>query len=249
MTKVIRLSDGKIFSNPRGAAMAIDMPVAKRIEYACKGYIPDVEGEQYEWYYDDEEDRGRPEYKEGFWDRKGKWVARNYVLKWRAKFVQNWLGTISDPHRWRRSSEVAQGMCDVSSMVDEKYKWEPSAHSVSKHLHAYADFYEGAFGMQERDVNVPFYRGRMFKFISEDVLPDFDAILQELVDDKTWGRGKPVIRINDGKWFRSMAEAERETGVPYVQIFHVCEGDIPFVDEPLTHERIAFRYATEIDSE
>ena len=59
MTRVRRLSDGKIFSSPQGVAMNAEQPIAKAVYYCCRGYLLSVEGEKYEWVYDDIEDRGR----------------------------------------------------------------------------------------------------------------------------------------------------------------------------------------------
>jgi hypothetical protein len=47
MTKVIRLSDGKVFSSPQGVAMEAKKPIAKQVSYCCKGFILAVDGISY----------------------------------------------------------------------------------------------------------------------------------------------------------------------------------------------------------
>lgn len=246
MTKVLRLSDGKVFSSPRGVAMEADKPIAREVFYCCKGYLEAVEGETYEWFYDDDEDRGQQGYDESYWDRRGKWINRAWVLKWRATFIQEWLDRKYLPGAWLRTSQIAAGICEVGKKMKVDYVWEPTPQSLSKHLHTYFQFYAKALGMEERELSVPGYSGRIFKFIVPDDV-DFDAVLEDLADSKRWGRGKPIIRISDDKWFRSMTEAERVTGIQYYHIFHCCEGDIKHCTVPLTGEKMEFKYATEID--
>jgi len=248
MTRVLRVSDGKIFSSPRGVALAVGKPIARDVYFCCKRYIPEVDGETYEWVYDDSEDRGRKDFAESYWERRGKWVIRTYVLEWRAKFIQAWLDRIDDPHRWRRSAELAAEVCDAAKQLDETYKWEPNATSISKHLHAYEKFYAEAFGMQEKYITVPNYRGKIYKFVPKKAIVDFAKILHNLGENKNYGAGKPIIRLNDNAWFRSMTQAEELTQVPYYQLFHCCEGDIDYCEVPLTGEKMEFRYATEIDN-
>ena len=221
-------------------------PIAQAVRYCCKGYIPTVDGESYEWYFDDSEDRGKVEYEESYWDRRGKWITRGWVLKWRAQFIKLWLDSTDDPHRWRKAREVADGISTAAGESKEQYQWTPTPQSISKHLRAYAEFYLEVFGMHMHMLNTPMYKGRMFKFIESDANPEYGLILEELANDQTWGRGKPVIRMNDQAWFRSMSEAERLTQVPYYQIYHCCERDILFCEVPLTGEKMRFRYATEV---
>ncbi|KON34687.1 hypothetical protein AC477_00130 [miscellaneous Crenarchaeota group-1 archaeon SG8-32-1] len=248
MTKVIRNSDGKIFSSPKGVALNVGKPIAKAVGYCCKGYIPTVEGESYEWFYDDDTDRGRPEYVDSYWDRRGKWITRGWVLKWRAQFIRLWLADIRDPLRWRKAGEVAEGICRAAESSGEVYKWEPTTQSISRHLHTYQAFYGLVFGMKTTFMDTPIYKGRMFKFVLEEADKEYETVLEELANDCNWGRGKPVIRTNDNTWFRSMSEAERLTKIPYYQIYHCCEGDIDDCEVPLTGERLIFKYATEADS-
>lgn len=250
MTKVRRLSDGRIFSSPRGVAMEAGKPIAKAVYYCCRGYILAVEGEKYEWVYDEGEDRGKRDHSErSYWERREKWIRRTWVTKWRAKFIEAWLKSVGNSDRWYTAGEIAQGIGAVAESVDEQYKWTPTAPNLSRHLHTYQELYDLAFGMQERMADNPVYKGRMFKFTATEINAEYDVLLQGLADSEEWFKGKPVIRINDGKRFRSMAEAERVTGVPYYRIHHCCEGDIPYYEVPLTGEKLEFRYATEVDGE
>ena len=247
MTKVLRVRDGKIFSSPRGVAMEADKPIEREVYYCCRGYLEAVNGEEYVWVPEDTEDRGRLEYDESYWARRGKWMNRTWVLKWRAMFIQEWLTQKYLPGAWLRPGQIASGICEVGKQMNADYSWEPTSQSLSKHLHAYAEFYVLVLGMEERNLSVPGYKGRIFKFIppTEDI--DVDAVLEELANGGDWGRGKPVIRLSDNKRFRSMSEAERVTGIPYYQILHCCEGDIEHCIVPLTSEKMEFKYATEID--
>lgn len=228
--------------------MEAGKPISRAVYYCCRGYLLSVEGERYEWFYDDEEDRGRPDRLEiPFWERREKWVRRAWVTKWRANFLREWLDIANIPGRWWKTNEIAEGICHVAELSDEKYAWKPTPQNVSRHLHTYLQFYEKAFGMREKEFSAPWYKGRIFKFVSEEADPEYDAILKELANSHNWGRGKPVIRTTDGQWFRSMAEAEQITKIPYYRIYHCCEGDIDSYVVPLTGERMAFRYATEAD--
>lgn len=248
MTKVRRLRDGKVFSSARGVAMEAGKPISRAVYYCCRGYLPSVDGEIYEWVYDDTDDRGRHDYaKKSYWKRKEKWSRRIWVTKWRASFVKAWLATIDTPQKWWTTNDIAEGICLTADTVDEQYKWKPTPQNISRHLHTYLQFYRKAFGMHERDLSVPGYSGRVFKFVHADSDPEFGTILKELADSEDWGRGKPVIRMSDLMRFRSMAEAERMTGVPYYRIYHCCEGDIPYYEVPLTGEKMEFKYATEFD--
>jgi hypothetical protein len=246
MTRVRRLSDGKVFSSPKGVALAYDKPISKAVYYCCRGYILAVEGERFEWAYDDDEDRGYVEYEESYWNRKGKWTTRGWILKWRAQFIKLWLDRIADPHRWRKSSEVAEGISEAATASEEQYKWRPNSSAISKHFRTYESFYAEIFGMHMHEMNTPMYKGRMFKFIKADANVEYDAVLEELANDRNWGRGKPVIRTNDNQWFRSIAETERLTEIPYYRILHCCEGDLDVCEVPLTGERMTFKYATEV---
>lgn len=247
MTRVRRLRDGRIFSGPRGVALDSGTAIAKAVYYCCRGYLPSVEGERYEWVYDETDDRGYPERSDSYWNRKGKWITRAWVIEWRAKFIRAWLESISDSRKWWRASEVASGICRAAEKMDEPFKWFPTPQNVSRHLHTYRRLYKELFGMREGYLSTPVYKGRIFKFELDKVEENVVDILQKLAADRNWGRGKPVIRTDDGAWFRSMAEAERLTQVPYYQIFHCCEGDIVSCEIPLTGERMKFRYATEVD--
>ncbi|HDZ13560.1 MAG TPA: hypothetical protein ENH60_01505 [Pricia sp.] len=249
MTKVLRLSDGKIFSSPRGVAMEADKPIEREVYYCCRGYLEAVNGEKYEWILDDEKDRGRREYDESYWDRRGKWMNRAWVLKWRAMFILEWLDRKYTSGAWLRTGQIANGICEVGKQMSVDYAWKPTAQSLSKHVHTYSAFYTITIGMEERNLSVPGYKGRIFKFTppTEDI--DVDAVLEELADSWDWGRGKPVIRLSDNKRFRSMSEAERVTGIPYYQILHNCESDIAHCIVPLTNEKMEFKYATEVSTE
>ena len=247
MTKVLRLSDGKVFSSTRGAAMEADKPIERAIYYCCRGYLPSVQGEKYEWFYDDFADKGVRAYNESYWSRKGKWTSRGWVLKWRAMFIKAWLDHTYIRGAWLRTPQISRGICEAADQMDEAYKWKPTPQSISKHLHVYNKLYKKAFGMYEHFLDVPGYKGRLFKFVLDEADAELDIVLQELANDGNWGCGKPVIRIDDGKKFRSMAEAERVTGVPYYRIFHCCEGDIPYCKISLSGEKMEFKYATEVD--
>ena len=247
MTKVIRLSDGKIFSGPRGVAMNAELPIERAVYYCCKGYLLEVHGEKYQWHYEEHEEPMRRQERETYWQRKGKWSSRAWVMLWRAKFIKAWLDRIDDPHRWRKAPEVAKGICEAAQALDETYKWEPTSQALSKHLRAYQEFYEQAFGMRMHDMHTPIYKGRMFKFLVKEGSDEFETIVKELANAQAIGGGIPVIRMNDNMKFASMAEAERVTRVPYYKIFHCCEGDIDYCEVPLTEERMVFRYAVRID--
>lgn len=248
MTRVRRLRDGKVFSGPRGVAMEVDKPIARAVYYCCRGYLPSVDGETYEWAYDDDEDRGKSKHSEiSYWERREKWISRTWITKWRASFIKAWLDSIDDPERWRKITEIAQGVCATADTLDEQYKWKPTPQNLSRHLYTYLPFYRRAFGMYQCKISVPGYRGRIFKFIQTESDPEFEVILKELADSEDWGRGKPVIRISDGMRFRSMSEAEHITKVPYYRIYHCCEGDIEHYEIPLTGERMSFKYASEVD--
>ncbi|MCK4823131.1 hypothetical protein KA005_45645 [bacterium] len=248
MTKVRRLSDGKVFSSPRGVALESGQPIAKAVSYCCKGYILAVEGISYEWYYDEEGERGKQEHTDSYWERRGRWKSRAWVLMWRASFVKDWMDATPGPESWRRVTTISEGICRVAEKSDQKFKWLPTAQNLSKHLHAYKEFYEAAFGMVEQELNVPAYKGRIYKFLLGDSDPDLEAVINELANSREWGTGKPVIRTSDNERFPSMTVAEKITGVPYYLIYHCCEGDIDHCKIPLTGERMEFRYATEINS-
>ena len=107
MTKVLRLSDGKVFSSTRGAAMETDKPIERAIYYCCRGYLPSVQGEKYEWFYGDSEDKGLRVYDESYWSRKGKWASRGWVLKWRAMFIKAWLDRTYVRGAWLRTPQIS----------------------------------------------------------------------------------------------------------------------------------------------
>ena len=256
MTKVRRLSDGKIFSNPRGVAMEIGKPVTKVVYYCCRGYILSVEGERYEWVYDSS-DRGKVESGESYWNRRGKWTTnysnwsthnsvRDLIFR-RSTVIKYWLRITDNPEEWRNARILTNELEAVYTLVKNPYKfpWIFDPQTVSRHLHAYRLFYRKMFGMHENYLSTSMYKGRIFKFVSADADPEFDVLIDEVIDSLERGNTKPVIRVNDGQWFESMRKAERFTGVPYYRIFHCCEGDIPHYEDPITQERIEFRYATE----
>jgi hypothetical protein len=237
-----------VFSSPRGVALGTGRSIAKAVEYCCKGYILAVKGEHYEWFYEGEDERGKRVYTESYWERRGKWVSRAWILMWRAAFVKDWIDETLGPDSWRRVTTIAEGMCKIAEESDQQYVWRPTAQNLSKHLHVYKEFYEAAFGMQERELKTPLYKGRIYKFLLSDSDPEYEAILAELAVSREWGAGKPVIRMDDNTRFSSMTEAEQVTGVPYYLIFHNCEGDIDRCEIPLTGEKMEFKYATEIES-
>ena len=158
--------------------------------------------------------------------------------------VQPFLG---DTDQQLIQTGVVAEICAVAEKSGQQYKWLPTAQKLSNHLHVYKEFYEAAFGMVEKELNIPSYKGRIYKFVVSDSDPDFEAVVDELANSREWGGGKPVIRMNDNLKFPSMAAAERITGVPYYLIFHNCEGDIEYCEVPLTDERMEFKYASEIE--
>jgi len=259
MTKVIRVSDGKIFSSPRGAALYLGKPLTKRVYYCCKGYIDDVDGEKYEWYFDEDNDRGKPEITElSAWSRKSKWSASSAgwneynrvreTIAQRSIVIKLWLDAFIDHERWRTSTELCNEWSifyEASKNDIPQFPWIFTPTIVSRHLHAYNLIYAKMFGMHENTVNVPWYKGRIFKFVKEDADPDFDILSSEVVVSDR-GNSKPVIRVNDGMRFSSMIEAERVTGISTYNIFHCCEGDLRFI-QTLDGEKMEFRYATEIE--
>jgi hypothetical protein len=127
----------------------------------------------------------------------------------------------------------------------DSFPWIITPTIVTRHLMAYDLFYEKMFGMHSHKMNTPLYKGYLFRFVAEDIDPEFDILSSEIMENAFRTNAKPVIRLNDGKVFNSMREAARTLNVPIYKIFHVCEGDIEFFNEPLTGERMRFKYVTE----
>jgi len=259
MTQVRRLSDGKIFSSPRGVAMAAGKPIAKAVHYCCQGYIFEVEREKYEWVYG-EDDRGKVDTSKSYWNRRGKWTTkhsswnaqntiRNIIFQ-RSIVFKNWINKVGteEAAQWRTPKILSYNLEKVYEETKDQYQfpWIFTAQILSRHLRAYDLLYRKMFGMYEHYLSSPVYKGHLFKFVIEDADSEFNILINEVITTLERGNTKPVIRLNDNMWFESMNAAERVTGVPYYRIFHCCEGDIPHYEVPLTGEKMEFRYATEV---
>lgn len=253
MTKVRRLSDGKVFSSPRGVALHTGKAIAKSVYYCCRGYIASVGGEQYEWAYDIPDDHGKVPQGEGYWRRRGKWTTghakwndRNVIreiLFRRSIVFKLWLQEVRDPEKWRSASEL----CDELSKVYERTKdevpqfpWIFNATTISRHLNAYNLAYEKMFGIHKHYLSVPGFKGWIFKFVKEDADAEFDILTDEILRNTRSG-ARPVIQVNTGDYFESINQAAIATEIPYWRIYHCCEGDIPYFE--FLGVKWEFRYA------
>ena len=258
MTRVRRLSDGKIFSNPRGVALSVGKPIAKAVYYCCRGYLFSVEGEQYEWVYEESADRGALPAEGTYWERQAKWSSghsswnsvntiRQRVFD-RSVLIRNWIDRTPNADTWRSSRMLSDEWNEIyhQTKTDDSFPWTITPTIVTRHLMAYYLFYEKMFGMHSHKIKTPLYKGHLFRFVAEDVDPEFDILSSEVMNNSFRTNAKPVVRLNDGKIFKSMREAARILNVPIHKIFHACEGDIKYFNEPLTGEKMEFRYATEI---
>jgi hypothetical protein len=255
MTRVKRKSDGRIFSSPRGAALHYKLPIAKSIAYCADGYLKEVEGEKWEWVFEEPKRKlNQPE--DVLPKHSGRLLRRKTDLT-----LRDWIHTLLPVFlEWQRrhSKEyeklyvVVDILPEIREIFEEIHGY-PSGikdNTFSLHLKANIWLYEHLLGMKlgyiyytkTRKVNAVSFK---YQFTVPQVYEIDDELVHALKDKVRYHPERlPVIRTNDGKKFRSISEAARYCKVQPDKIKMCCEGDIKYVEDELREVKYKFRYDT-----
>jgi hypothetical protein len=257
LKRVKRLSDGKIFSSPRGAAMHYGLPITNEIIACANGYLRTSQGCGWEWVEEDApvfpKNPDRPEYI--------KKIARKKHLKHRSNraYVRFLLPAFIEyamKHDTREPALLSDVVPILENIVRESrgFEYTTDTKGLSKHIATWGWLYEILIGMKVTKMYSELSR-RESLAISIDLKNDIADINDpdhpeaSNVDARIHNHAnlpntaKPVVRMNDGKTFKSIREASLFCNIHEAKIAACCEGDIEYVTTPLSDAKFVFKYA------
>ena len=264
MTRVKRLSDGRIFTSPRGAALAYGLPLTSDITACANGYIKEVLQSGWEWVFEEPEELPFKRFPSftvenilGISDKEYRLYTDVSKRHWPNFLAPFMLKVFSEnAEKYSKPKHIREFVEDLNNEIRKKDPLQANLKitQFSRHLGVYEWLYRKAIGLK---ITLIRKRGHNVKAISCEQIETtsvYDVkVVENIVIPETIRFGpekgknayRPVKLLNSGKTFKSLREAGRQTGINRYQIRHCCEGNLSFLCKPFSDEELVFEYLLE----
>lgn len=228
--QILHCNTGKVYTSAEAAAFVLGIP-GNKIRFVCEQYIPNVEGERFEWAKVKPIERPCVENLPRTWLAYRKYKSRRdrHYVKFLLPALQMMIsaGTVQGT-----AADLLESLTSLVNIYHDITWWKTTAGGLSRHLCAWELVYAHLLGMVIDKIRSPQKNRLVLQYTfapPEDWLQlPYDV---DVTKKRFSAQAYPVVSLRTGQVFESLAQAGKYTELSTRHIRYNCDEDLTQIEK------------------